>query len=656
MKTRTRWRAVAVCLALLLPAVLAHANEKSAPYVAEARKKLRSHDTAGAIKALADAVAADSADADAQLMFQELQRASQPEKSLQAQYRALASASPEDTLLQYLATRLLKPDEAAREFDKLQAKFPDCPWFYEGRAVALASLPRDKERDKEIDKEFDNCFKAGGTREARFYVSQARNYERVGLWGQAVSTWQLALSKRPADVSLMLGFGEALRKSGAIDDAIAQFEIAQKADPGDPEPPYRIGLARLDAGKPEDALKALDASIALDRLYVDAYSAAVRASIIRARLAAQAAKRAMQESDFVPALAYGTNAVKADPANVAAHLALAGAEEAATEFAPLHADASIREYDTALTLMAPTALERASALCGKSFVLLEVERFDEALAAADKANDIDPHLVTSYLCGGRALSGKGESDGAIKKYLNPGLKIAPDDPRLRHARGIAYWELNKSSEAKKDLEAASEADPRNARYMLSVGEIYYELKMYAQGAKILVAAADLRPHDPEVWRALGRTCTALKDYEQAAKAYEEVVTLVEGDGSAPAPAAPEPAAPDGTPPAPGATPPAPGATPPAPGATPPAPGATPPAPGAPPPAPGTDPGAPPAPTPPAEPPKPKFATSEHLYLAVIYEDHLNDHEKAKAHARKFVDQGGTNVNLDQWVQKLLAEK
>ena len=41
---------------------------------------------------------------------------------------------------------------------------------------------------------------------------------------------------------------------------------------------------------------------------------------------------------------------------------------------------------------------------------------------------------------------------------------------------------------------------------------------------------------------------------------------------------------------------------------------------------------------------------------MIYEDHLNDHEKAKAHARKFVDQGGTNVNLDQWVQKLLAEK
>jgi hypothetical protein len=41
---------------------------------------------------------------------------------------------------------------------------------------------------------------------------------------------------------------------------------------------------------------------------------------------------------------------------------------------------------------------------------------------------------------------------------------------------------------------------------------------------------------------------------------------------------------------------------------------------------------------------------------MIYSDHLNDKEKAKAHAKKWVEQGGKNPNLDSWVQNLLADK
>ena len=66
-----------------------------------------------------------------------------------------------------------------------------------------------------------------------------------------------------------------------------------------------------------------------------------------------------------------------------------------------------------------------------------------------------------------------------------------------------------------------------------------------------------------------------------------------------------------------------------------------------------------APAPPAEPappPVPQFATIEHLYLALIYADHLNDKDKAKAHARRWIEQGGKNLNLDAWVQNLLNDK
>ena len=53
---------------------------------------------------------------------------------------------------------------------------------------------------------------------------------------------------------------------------------------------------------------------------------------------------------------------------------------------------------------------------------------------------------------------------------------------------------------------------------------------------------------------------------------------------------------------------------------------------------------------------PKHAKAEHLYLTLIYADHLNDKEKAKLHARKWLDQGGSDPNIDSWIQDLLADK
>ena len=69
-----------------------------------------------------------------------------------------------------------------------------------------------------------------GPRDLRLRTAQARNFERVGLWPLAIDTWRFALGMRPADRSIMIGLGEALRRSGAIDEAVTQFETAAKLD------------------------------------------------------------------------------------------------------------------------------------------------------------------------------------------------------------------------------------------------------------------------------------------------------------------------------------------------------------------------------------------------------------------------------------------
>ena len=603
----------------------AWASETSAPLVDAARRMLRQRDVPGALKSLEAAVKADSGDPDAQILYQDVLRRDQPAQALLAQYRAAVAAQPEEPLVAFLAARLLKPEDGRTEYSSQAQKFPDSAWPHAGRAAVMEALGKMKDAAAAHDAAI-----AANPREPWLRVAQARSFERAGQWVQAAEIWKLAVGLRPADRALVLGFGEALRRAGALDDAVLQLEAAAKLDPTDPEPPYRIGLARLDAVRYDDALKAFDTAIALDKGYVEPCCGAVRASIARASAAAAAAKRAMVEGDLAPAIAYGTKAVAADGASPAAHIALGNAEEAAAEIVLAHAANALREYEAALIVLPATNPERVRALVGKAYVLLLVGRPDDAIVAADMAIGQDAHAVAAYLTAGRALAKKGEHEAAIKKYYTPGLKAAPDDAKLRHARGIAYWDIAKLNDAKKDLEAAVLSEPRSGRFLLSAGELYYQLKMYPQASAALVAAADVRPYDPATWRALGRTCTSLKKWEDSAAAFEEVVRLVEGGPPAP-----------GSPPAPGpAGPPAPG------NPQPPAGGPTPPAP--------ADPNAPAGSgneAPPAT--EPKFATSEHLYLTVIYADHLDKKEEAKAHARKWLEQGGTNPNLDSWVQNLL---
>lgn len=622
----------------LLPLILvvaamsapARANEKSAPLFEDARRKFRLRDYAGALKASADAVAADPGDADAQILHQDLLRRDKPEKTLVADYKAAAAAKPDDPLILYLSARLLKPDEAVREFAAQSQKFPASPWPHEGRAAALDALGKKDDAAAERD-----AAVSANPREPRFRVSQARALEAAGQWAQAAESWKLAVGLRPRDPVLLLGLGEAQRRAGLLDDALQQFDAAAKIEPKDPEPPYRTGLVHVDARRFDDALKSLDASIALDKGYIDAYVAAIRASTSRARAAALAAHRDLAEADFAVPIDYGTKAVTADPSSAAAQIALGHAEEAASEVADSHAAAAQRAYETAISLAPATSPLRVEALVGKACALLAQGEIDTCLEAADRAIELDPKADTAYLAAGRALSANAKYDDAVKKYFNPGLKAEPNSAALKHARGVAVWQGGNLLRAKSDLEAAVQAEPQNGRYQLTLGELHYQLKNNKAAAACFVIAAEKRPRDPVAWRGVGRAYTALNEWTSAVAAYEEVVTLVEGGGK-PADAG-----------AGGQQPPA----------------NPPPANPAPPPA------APPAGPPPAgDPPKkddpapapsmvtPKLATAEHLYLTLIYADHLNDKEKAKAHARKWLEQGGKNVNLDSWVQNLLADK
>jgi tetratricopeptide (TPR) repeat protein len=601
--------AAALVLALAFAAAppAAHAADaNNSSLIAEARTRFRKKDVRGALAALERAIAADPHDADAHMLYQDIAREALGVESLITSYRQKAGAKPDDALLTFLYLRLLPPDEQLKSFDKMIAQFPGSPWPHAGKARALEALGRGADAGPEYD-----AAVAAAPNEPRFKAYQAFGLERAGNWAAAAESWKAVLAASPSDRAAHLGLGECLRKTASFDAALAEFGAVVKADPNDAEAHYRIGITNVDAGNVDDALKSFDTAIGIDRTFVEAYCAATEASIKKALDAADKDKRDPVEKDFEKAIAYGAKAAAVGSDRADAHFAFASAHEAAGEIAQSHYETALVEYDRALELLVQPTPEKVRALCGRSFVLLRLQKWDQAQASADKALGIDTKCIAAYAQAGFALAAQGKQDDAIKNYYRPGLKIAPDDARLHHAVGVALWETVHTSEAKKELETAVKTDPKNARYRLTLGQLYYELKMYKQAGEQLVTVVDARPNDLESWRSYGRVCCQSGDWAQAVESYEKICTLLEASKSVPAP-------PQG---------------------------------GG---------GAAPAPAPAAAPAGASadddLLKKAHLYLAIIYADHLKKRDKAKEHAKKFTDLGGTDQNLQSFLNDLLSDK
>lgn len=593
---------LAAALVLAAPAHPARAAEGGSALVDEARAKMRKKDVRGALALLDKAIAAEPGNADAHLLYQDVGKDALGAEAILTKYRQLSTDKPDDPVFAFLWARLLSPADALAEFDKQMKKSPASPWPHAGKARALELLGRGNEAGAEYDAAI-----VAAPGEPRFRAYQAYGMERAGNWAAAAEAWRLILSKSPKDRAARLGLGEALRKTGALDEAIATFADVVKSDPADAEAHYRVGLASMDAAKTEEALKSFDAALALDRAFVEAYCAASEVAISHAFATADKEKRDIVEKDFERAISYAGKAAAIGSDRWDAHFALGAAHEAVGELAPGHYDTAAVEYDSALNLLPLPTPEKVRTLCAKAFVLLRLMKFDQALVAAEKALGIDDKCVAAHAHAGYALCAMARQEDAIKDHYRPGLKIAPDDARLHHALGVALWETAKDQEAKKELELAVKLDPKNTRYRLTFGEMLYYLKLYRQAGEQLVEVVEARPNDVEAWRSYGRVCCALKDWKQAVESYEKIVELIEAAPAAPA-------------------------------------------------APGGDPGAAPAAPPPAlTAVETDLLVKAHLYLAIIYSDHIKDRAKAKAHAKEYSQLGAHDANMQSFIDALLAE-
>ncbi len=167
----------------------------------------------------------------------------------------------------------------------------------------------------------------------------------------------------------------------------------------------------------------------------------------------------------------------------------------------------VEEARVILEAMAQERPERTDALVGLGDLMRVRERWDEAVAAYDRAvarigelSEVDWALLYTR---GIALERADQWDRAEADFLK-GLELRPDQPLVLNYLGYSWIEQGQRyDEALGMLKKAVELRPRDGYIADSLGWVYYRLEDYEGAVRWLERAISLQPDDPIINDHLG---------------------------------------------------------------------------------------------------------------------------------------------------------
>lgn len=86
---------------------------------------------------------------------------------------------------------------------------------------------------------------------------------QIGTWRDDFTVYRHSIAVAPGASFVYLNYGVALEKAGRYNEAIANYEMAQKLNTDEPTAPLNMGLAFLLSGRPAEALAPLERAVAL---------------------------------------------------------------------------------------------------------------------------------------------------------------------------------------------------------------------------------------------------------------------------------------------------------------------------------------------------------------------------------------------------------
>ncbi|MEA5576605.1 tetratricopeptide repeat protein [Anabaena sp. UHCC 0451] len=157
---------------------------------------------------------------------------------------------------------------------------------------------------------------------------------------------------------------------------------------------------------------------------------------------------------------------------------------------------------------------------GKAF--FELKKYQEALTAYDKAIQIQPDYLEAWIGRGFALASLRRDSEAISAF-DKALQIKDDYPSVWNAKGDAFRNLKQFDNAIKSYDQAIELQPENHESWYKKGFSFQNIKQYDDAIAAYTKAVELKPDYTSALYNLGNSLVNLNRYEDALKAYDKVV-------------------------------------------------------------------------------------------------------------------------------------
>ena len=163
---------------------------------------------------------------------------------------------------------------------------------------------------------------------------------------------------------------------------------------------------------------------------------------------------------------------------------------------------------------------------GNSF--RDAGRYDEALAAYNKAIELDPNLVYAWNNKGNSLNDLGRYDEALAAY-NKVLELDSNDEYAWTGKGDTLYFLRRDQEALDAFNKALSIDPSFKYAWSSKGTLLHDLGRYQEALDAYNSALSSDPNFENAWTGRGNALNSLGRYQEALDAYNKALSIDSND-------------------------------------------------------------------------------------------------------------------------------
>jgi tetratricopeptide (TPR) repeat protein len=171
---------------------------------------------------------------------------------------------------------------------------------------------------------------------------------------------------------------------------------------------------------------------------------------------------------------------------------------------------------------AKSEVDMAKELLNKGNDLVASKKYEEAIAAYNKALVYKPNYAEVWFGGGVMLYELKRYEDAIASY-DKALKIKPNYHKAWYNRGVTLDELKRYEEAIVSYDKATQFKPNYHKAWYSRGIALGELKRYEEAIASYDKALKFKPDFHEAWYNRGNVLGKLKRYEEAIASYDKAL-------------------------------------------------------------------------------------------------------------------------------------